>query len=175
MTRQAGASPSPSPSPSPPLHHRDVRLAVGGDSLDPYEMPNWVHAPVSGPVASDNVYQWSDGRKSWFSPLNGRYPKTQSANDRFGVSKPNSFLWPGHDDRHEYGPSCKQLPAPRNGRPADVRYLVLISMVAMTAKGTMRASTNARAPEPSFSFSGPPKAASGVGPVWLHCSHRTTT
>ena len=108
-------------------------------------------------------------------PLNGRYPKTQSANDRFGVSKPNSFLWPGHDDRHEYGPSCKQVPAPRNGRPADVRYLVLISMVAMTAKGTMRASTNARAPEPSFSFSGPPKAASGVGPVWLHCSHRTTT
>ena len=69
-------------------------------------------------------------------PLNGRYPKTQSANDRFGMSKPNARLRSGHDDQHEVGPSCKRSPARRNGRPADVRYLALISRVAMTAKGT---------------------------------------
>lgn len=77
----------------------------------------------------------SDRRESWLFPLNGRYPKTQSANDRFGVSKPNARLRLGHDDQHDDCPSCKGSPVPRNGRPADARYLPLISMVAVTAMG----------------------------------------
>ena len=81
---------------------------------------------------------WSrTGERVGFSLLNGRYPKTQSANDRFGVSKPNARLRSGHDDQCEDGPSCKRSPVPPNGGPADVRYLALISMVAMTAMGTI--------------------------------------
>ena len=77
-------------------------------------------------------------RDSRFFPLNGRYPKTQSANDRFGVSKPNARLRSGQDHQRKDGPSCKRSPARRNGRPADVRYLALIAMVAMTEMGTNR-------------------------------------
>ncbi len=50
----------------------------------------------------------------------------------------NSSMRSGHDDQHEDGPSCKRSPARRNGRPPDVRYVALISMVAMTALGTQR-------------------------------------
>jgi hypothetical protein len=45
---------------------------------------------------------------------------------RFTEPSSTGGKWPGHDDRHEDGPSCKRSPARRNGRPADVRYLVLI-------------------------------------------------
>ena len=85
-----------------------------------------------------------DRRDSRLFPLNGRYPKRQSANDRFGVSKPNARLRSGHDNHHEDGPSCKRPPVPPNGSPADVRYLALISMVAMTAKGTLKPLANVR-------------------------------
>lgn len=96
---------------------------------------------------------------------NDRLQQWHSSNDWKRAATPDARLWSGHDDQHEDGPSCKRSPVPLNGRAEDVRYLALISMVVMTAKGTMRSSTSSRLPELGLSIFGTAKTARAVGQI----------